>query len=378
LLATNTADASSTFEATQTTLPSQTTALPSVTESTDDESIPQLTEEELRFLEERRAFVMEEARNFIASDLDRIFKTGELTVSRYDPNIRFEDPLVAYDNIDGYIFYIRALKALFNIDWQLHTVDVTGPDEVTARWTMGMQLWLLPWRPYVVFTGRSFYKVNTDTGKILSHVDAWDVLKHNRFLSLEGVTYVLRTMMEVQVTPDIEVHKFSVLKKVKDYELRSYPPYLVAETAMPGGAGPASGSGFMELADFIFGNNREKVKMEMTSPVITTVPPGQVTSSAMQFVMEGRFTEVNQLPSPVDSRVLRKSEKGGVYAAVRFSGWPLDYEVVQNERALRDALLRDGYNPLPGYSLARYNEPSVPPMFRRNEVLIELHNFTWP
>ena len=54
------------------------------------------------------------------------------------------------------------------------------------------------------------------------------------------------------------------------------------------------------------------------------------------------------------------------------------FQVVQNERALRNFLLRDGLNPCPGYVLARYNDPSTPPAVRRNEVLIELQDYQWP
>ncbi len=52
--------------------------------------------------------------------------------------------------------------------------------------------------------------------------------------------------------------------------------------------------------------------------------------------------------------------------------------MVQQERKLREALLRQGLDPAPGYVLARYNEPTVPPAVRRNEVLIELKGFQWP
>ena len=57
---------------------------------------------------------------------------------------------------------------------------------------------------------------------------------------------------------------------------------------------------------------------------------------------------------------------------------PAQPQVVQNERQLRDLLIRDGYPPIPGYQLARYKDPSTPPSLRRNEVLIFLDNFTWP
>ena len=36
---------------------------------------------------------------------------------------------------------------------------------------------------------------------------------------------------------------------------------------------------------------------------------------------------MTQLPTPVDARVVKKEEKGGVFGAITFSGWPLDFEV---------------------------------------------------
>ncbi len=53
-------------------------------------------------------------------------------------------------------------------------------------------------------------------------------------------------------------------------------------------------------------------------------------------------------------------------------------QVVQAERQLRDLLIRDGLRAAAGYQLARYNDPSTPPMVRRNEVLIRLDDFAWP
>lgn len=51
------------------------------------------------------------------------------------------------------------VQTVFKIDFKLHSIEVTGEDEVTACWTMGMLMPLLPWRPNLMFTGRTFYKV---------------------------------------------------------------------------------------------------------------------------------------------------------------------------------------------------------------------------
>ena len=30
------------------------------------------------------------------------------------------------------------------------------------RWTMGMEMWLMPWRPNIVITGRTVFKVSME------------------------------------------------------------------------------------------------------------------------------------------------------------------------------------------------------------------------
>ncbi|GLI71638.1 hypothetical protein VaNZ11_016912 [Volvox africanus] len=327
---------------------------------------------------QRQAFIMQDACSFLASDLKMLYEKGDITESRYSPNIAFEDPISKFNSRDEYVFIIRLLRTLFNMTFDLHSIAVTGSETVTASWTMEMVFWLMPWRPNITITGRTVYKVDPRTGIVLSHTDYWDALQRNAFLSLEGVLHVLRMFLQVQLTPAIETPKYLVLKKFKEYEIRRYEPYLVAEAPMGAGSGPASGSGFSDLAAYLFGGNSAQLSMEMTTPVFTSIEPKSNSSVLMQFVMEGRYSDVASLPAPLDSRIGRKREEESYAAVIRFDGWPLDFEVVQNERLLRDVLLRDGYRPRPGYQLARYNDPSTPPLLRRNEVLIRLDDFDWP
>jgi hypothetical protein len=88
--------------------------------------------------------------------------------------------------------------------------------------------------------------------------------------------------------------------------------------------------------------------------------------------------DVDELPQPNNRKVRRKQLPGSYCAAARFAGLPFDWEVKDAERKLREALAKDGLRAKPGYSLARYNEPWVPPPLRRNEVLVELVGFEWP
>ncbi|GIM11583.1 hypothetical protein Vretimale_15069 [Volvox reticuliferus] len=232
--------------------------------------------------------------------------------------IAFEDPISKYDSRDGYVFNIRLLRSLFNMAFDLHSIAVTGPQTITASWTMEMILWLMPWRPNITITGRTVYKVDPRTGIVLSHTDYWDALQRNAFLSLEGVLHVLRMFLQVQLTPAIETPKYLVLKKFKEYEIRRYEPYLVAEAPMGTGSGPASGSGFSDLAAYLFGANSAQLSMEMTTPVFTSIEPKSNSSVIMQFVMESRYSDVTTLPAPLDPRIGRKREEERYVAVIRF------------------------------------------------------------
>lgn len=90
------------------------------------------------------------------------------------------------------------------------------------------------------------------------------------------------------------------------------------------------------------------------------------------------FADIETLPQPNSNRVVKKQLPGRYVAAIRFTGLPFDWEVTAAEGQLRQALARDGLWAAAGYSLARYNEPFVPPPVRRNEVLIDLVDFEWP
>lgn len=330
---------------------------------------------------------MEEMRSFLAADVVSLFKTGAITRSRYSRSIRFEDPISASDSLDAFVLNLTFLRTAFNIDFRLHSCEITGEEEVTARWTMKMTPWPLPWRPELTFTGRSVYSADLATGLVISHVDYWDHLDHNRFLSLEAVTAIVRNLVKPPSPPTlgggIEAHKYLVLKKVKDYETRLYPSYLVVEAEQPVGSGPASGSGFSDLARYLNPEgNRQGTRLEMTTPILSLLAPadreGHAQSIALQFVMEGRFKTIEQLPSPSSDKIHTRQEPGGYFAAIQFNGWPLDGEVVEKERELRRSLARDGLKGKPGCMLARYSEPTVPPLLRKNEVLIELEGYQWP
>lgn len=72
--------------------------------------------------------------------------------------------------------------------------------------------------------------------------------------------------------------------------------------------------------------------------------------------------------------LLRKP--GGIFAARSFSGRADQEASEQQLQILKQMVERDGLSVASEeWQLARYNDPSTKPMFRRNEVMLEIAEF---
>lgn len=83
------------------------------------------------------------------------------------------------------------------------------------------------------------------------------------------------------------------------------------------------------------------------------------------------------LPAPLDPAVQLQRRPGGIYAAAVFSGVATPRKCSEVSTQLLAALHETRLQPADSSSwmLARYNDPSVKPRFRRNEILVELRDF---
>ena len=155
------------------------------------------------------------------------------------------------------------------------------------------------------------------------------------------------------------------------YEIRDYPPYVVAEVDVVGQS--ADRKGFRALAAYIFGDNDSSEKMQMTAPVESreTEDNGAMT---YRFVMESKYT-LETLPKPNDDRIQLREKPARIVAVRRFSGRWSDANVKKNEARLLSDLARDGVELAGTPELARYNSPFTPWFMRRNEVMVPI---SWP
>jgi hypothetical protein len=194
----------------------------------------------------------------------------------------------------------------------------------------------------------------------------------------------------------IEEPAFKVISKTGKFEIRQYAPYLIAQTWVEGDMDDAGSQGFRRIADFIFGNNQlpggqasgkiamtapvtmepQSAKIAMTAPV--AMEPSDNTSGMksaqrwrVQFAMPRQYTLAN-IPQPKNAAVTL-SEVPEKYVAVHSYSGLNTLQRVQDKTdellqwAKTSSLVTKGPP-----QLARYDPPWTLPMWRRNEIMVEI------
>ena len=178
--------------------------------------------------------------------------------------------------------------------------------------------------------------------------------------------YILGLIAVSSVMAADEV-KYTTVSKSKLYEIRKYPDRLVIETETS-----EQNSGFKRLFKYISGNNKDKKEIKMTTPVTQTEKNGNMT---MQFYIPTEFNE-NNVPDPNNSEVKVLNIKGGLYAAIVYSGRASDGNYNKHKNILEDQLKKDKISIISKPIRATYNSPFTLPMLRRNEVIFKIETNT--
>lgn len=180
----------------------------------------------------------------------------------------------------------------------------------------------------------------------------------------------------------IEEPEFAIETKKENYEVRSYGPVLVAETRVDAGFEDAGNRAFRILADYIFGNNRAKTKIEMTAPVAMaksekiemTAPVSMSAEGAgyvVQFTMPKIFN-MSTIPEPNDARVQLREIPARKVAVFSYSGSWSKARYEQKLQEFKQALARDGVTTSGEAVFARFDSPFLLWFLRRNEIWLEI------
>jgi hypothetical protein len=176
------------------------------------------------------------------------------------------------------------------------------------------------------------------------------------------------------------VWKFTLVEKAGAFELRDYPPLLVAEATVKGAREPAINQGFRVIADYIFGNNIAAEKVAMTAPVTQqssevvamTAPVTQQAAGdswTVRFIMPAQYT-LETLPKPKNPDVLIKQIEGQRVLALRFSGAANDRILKEKTEMLTAEIAKRGLTATAAATYAFYDPPWTIGALRRNEVMV--------
>ena len=198
-----------------------------------------------------------------------------------------------------------------------------------------------------------------------------------------------------QNTMAIEEPSFKVIAKSGTFELRQYAPMLVAETTVDGDMDDAASTGFRRIADYIFGNNQvqagtSSTKIAMTAPVTMepqsqkiamTAPVALVPTENMgdskqwrvHFVMPSQYN-LNTIPKPKNPDVKLREIPGKLFAVNSFTGFNTQSRIQAKADELVVWIGQKNLKALGQTQLARYDPPWTLPMFRRNEVMVEVED----
>ena len=182
---------------------------------------------------------------------------------------------------------------------------------------------------------------------------------------------------------DVEKPDYKVIQSEQNIQIRHYEPMIIAEVEVEGKREDAIRDGFRLIADYIFGNNKVKLDIAMTSPVqqqesqkIAMTAPVQQQSTGrswqISFVMPSRYS-MESLPEPNNDRVRLKEIPTKKFGVIEFSGTNSNENVTKHENQLMNYIEANQIKIIGSPKYAFYNAPWTLPFMRRNEVMIEIN-----
>ena len=168
-----------------------------------------------------------------------------------------------------------------------------------------------------------------------------------------------------------------------DIEIRNYTSMILVSASMQG---EGRNSAFRKLFKYITGANEGQKTIAMTAPVFMDDDDSSGTEIAMtapvfmsennsnpmlSFVMPSDFT-LATTPKPTNPDLVVTEIQDYKVAAIKFSGTLGDANVDKHTQKLEAWLEDNNYQQKSTPVTAGYNGPLTLPMFRHNEVLIEI------
>ena len=192
-------------------------------------------------------------------------------------------------------------------------------------------------------------------------------------------------------------------RKDENFEIRRYPDYILAQVDVEADYDGAVSIGFSILARYIFGANKGRKSIPVTTPVSEEKIEGSekipmaapVTQESLKesekismnvpvaeelsgenihrisFTMPSKYS-LETLPEPEDKRIKFKEVKNQKTAVLRFSGRVKKNLAIEKMEEMMKWLEKNNIKPKSNLVVAQYNNPLVPGFLRRNEIIVEI------
>lgn len=161
---------------------------------------------------------------------------------------------------------------------------------------------------------------------------------------------------------------YQLLCREGDFEIRAYPPLLLAETLIADDYRQAGGIGFQRLAGYIFGGNSTQEKLAMTTPVLRQ---SEASQWKMSFVMPPGYC-LDNLPLPLDTNIALKQDAAKKVAVLRYSGSIDEQNIACHSQELLNWLATRSLKAISPTRSAAYDPPWTIPTLRRNEIHVDI------
>jgi len=166
----------------------------------------------------------------------------------------------------------------------------------------------------------------------------------------------------------VETIEYEIIHEIGKVEIRRYPKIIVARVE-------DSSDAFNLLYRFITGENRQRARVKMTSPVVSQqvemTSPVLSETDSMAFVMPKEYT-VETTPEPLNNHVKIVEIPARLIAALCFSGGWSEAHFEKETQELLSALSEAKIKTKGNVFTMLYNPPFIPGFLRRNEVAIEV------
>ncbi len=163
-----------------------------------------------------------------------------------------------------------------------------------------------------------------------------------------------------------ETIPYETLMKDKAIEIRAYDDILLASTKSS--INKHYDNGFMNVFNYISGENDQSKKISMTTPVVSYEDKNQLITG---FYVPKKYNKEN-VPIPNAENVFIDEIEQSLYAVIRFRGSWKKERFDKKEKELRDYLNEHHYKILSSRYLFRYQPPFIPGIFRHNEIAFKV------